>query len=205
MANICERIVTSCISVSCDNPIFQGAESTAYLFNKSQIASYTTDQTNPNIVTAITMKTYEDGDDDVAYTGVKITQLGKTPFTGTSTELVEGNVSNKFTETVQFVVGDNSPAASLILNAIANGKFVLVVPNEYEGSDSKGRFQIYGLKRGLTCSAMTRNVYDDDTDSAWSVTLSCEGTPTSALFVYHETTPGTDDTREYLESLVSCE
>lgn len=202
MSNICERLVTSCISADCNNPIFQGAESIGYLFNKSQIASVTTDPSNPNIITAITMG--EDSD-EVAYTGVKISQLGKTPFTGTSTELVEGNVSNKFTETVQFVVPDNSPASALILDAIANGKFVVIVPNEYEGSDSKGRFQVYGLKRGLTCSAMSRNVYDDDTDSAWSVTLSCEGTPTSALFVHHETTPGTDDTREYLESLVSCE
>lgn len=205
MANICEKLLAGCIGADCNNPIFAGMEAKAWIFNAREIASFTYDQTNPNLITGITMKTYEDGDDDVAYTGYTISQLGKTPFTGTNTSLVEGNVSNKFTETFNFVVPDNSPAAAMLLDNIANGKFVVVAQNQYDGSDNKGAFQVYGAKKGLVATAMERDAYSEDNDGGWAVTLTQENTPNSALFIHHETTPGTDDTESYLDSLVDCE
>lgn len=204
MSNICEKLLSACIGADCDNPIFAGMESKAWIFNKSEIASFTYDQTNPNLITGITMKTYEDGGDDVAYTGYTISQLGKTPFTGTNTTLVEGNISNKFTEVFNFVVPDNSPAAAMLLDNIANGKFVVVAQNQYDGSDKKGAFQVFGAKKGLVATAMERDAYSEDNDGGWAVTLTAENTPNSALFIEHKT--GTDvDTLEYLDSLVDCE
>ena len=204
MPNICEKLINACIGADCTNPIFAGMEPKAYIFNKSEIESFTYDQTNPNLITGITMKTYQDGSDDVAYTGYTISQLGKTPFTGTNTALVEGNVSNKFTETLNFVLPDNSPSAAMILDNLANGKFVVIAQNQYDGSDNKGAFQVYGAKKGLVCTAMERDAYSEDNDGGWAVTLTAENTPNSALFIEHKT--GTDvDTESYLDSLVDCE
>lgn len=203
MANICEKVINACIAASCDNPIFEGAEAKAYIFNKSEIASFTFEDNNPNVITAINMATYEDGSDDVNYVGYTINQLGRTPYTGTNTALVEGNIANKWTETVNFVVPDNSPLAAGILDNIGNGKFVVVIENQYDGSDGRGKYQVYGVKKGLVCTEMTRELYSDDTDSAWSITLTSENCPNSAIFVEHKT--GTDvDTKEYLDSLVDC-
>ena len=186
MANLCEKLIAGCVGADCDNPIFEGMEAKAYIFNKSEIASFTDDAStpaNPNLKTAIVMKENE----GVSYTGYTITQLGKTPFTGTNTTLAEGNVANTFTETFNFVVPDNSPTAAMLLDNIANGKFVVVAKNSYEGSDRKGQFQ----------------AYSDDNNGGWAVTLTAEKTPTSALFLEHKTND-TVDTETYLDSLVSC-
>lgn len=204
MPNICEKLINACIGADCTNPIFTGMESKAYIFNSSEIKSFTYDQTNPNLITGITMKTYEDGGNDVAYVGYTISQLGKTPFTGTNTTLVEGNVSNKFTETLNFVLPDNSPSAAMILDNLANGNFVVIAQNQFDGSDNKGAFQVYGAKKGLVCTAMERDAYSEDNDGGWAVTLTQENSPNSALFIEHKT--GTDvDTESYLDSLVDCE
>lgn len=199
---LCEKLLAGCIGASCVHPIFAGMESKAWIFNKSEVASITYDQTNPNLATDITMKTHA----DVAYTGYTISQLGKTPFTGTNTALVEGNASNKFTETFNFVVPDNSPAAAMLLDNIANGKFIVVAQNQYDGTDHQGAFQVYGAKKGLVATAMERDAYSEDNDGGWAVTLTSENTPNSALFIRHMTTGATpvDDTEAFLDSLTSC-
>lgn len=206
--NLCEKLITKCIGADCDNPIFTGLESKAYIFNKSEIASFTYDENEPNLITAITMKTYDDDGSDVSYTGYTITQLSKTPFTGTQTSMVEGDISNKFTETIQFVVPDNSPAAAEILDNLTNGKFVVIIANEFTGSDGKGKFQVYGARKGMTASAIENEKYSDTTDGGWQVTLVSENTPNSALFIQHLDTSGSspvDNTAEYLDGMCVCE
>lgn len=196
--NLCEKLLAGCIGADCDNPIFSGMESKAWIWNKSEIASFTYDTQNPNIVTDITMKEVSAGVDAVGYT---ITQLGKQPFSGTTTSMVEGNTANKFNEVFSFVVPDNSPAAAMLLDNIANGKFVVVVKNEYTGSDNKGVFQIYGAKKGLVATAMERDAYGEDTDGGWAVTLTAENTPNSAMFVYKT---DLQTTETFLDSITDC-
>lgn len=203
MSNLCEKLISACIAADCDNAPYTGMGSKAFIANKSDIASLTYSQTNPNLVTEIEMKEISAGVDAVLYT---ITQLGKTPFTGSQTEMVEGNTSNKFTETFAFVCPDNSPTSAMLLDNIANGRFVVFAPNEYTGSDNAGGWQVYGAKKGLTASAMTRDPYSDDTDGTWAVTLVSENVPNSAIFIQHMSSDSTpvDDTASYLESLADC-
>lgn len=196
--NLCEKLLAGCIGADCDNPIFSGMESKAWIFNKSEIASLTYDTQNPNIVTNITMKEVSAGVDAVGYT---ISQLGKQPFSGTNTSMVEGNTANKFNEVFSFVVPDNSPAAAMLLDNIANGKFVVVVKNEYTGSDNKGVYQIYGAKKGLVATSMERDAYGEDTDGGWAVTLTAENTPNSAMFVYKT---DLQTTETFLDSITDC-
>lgn len=199
--NLCEKLLAGCISADCANPIYTGIDSTAYIFNKSEISSFTVDAQNPNLITAITMAEVSAG---VTATGFKIQQFGKQPFTGTTTSMAEGNISNKFNAEVHFTVPDNCPNAASIIDNLANGKFVVVLVNDYEGSDGKGKYQVFGSKKGLTATAIDGDKYSEDTDGGWAVTLTEENTPMSAMFIRHETTPGTDDTKSYLDSLVSC-
>lgn len=209
MANLCEKLISACIAADCDNAPFTGMGSKAFIANKSEIASLTYSQTNPNLVTSVTMKVLEEGqgsDPDVMAVLYTITQLGKTPFTGTQTEMTEGNTSNKFTETFAFTCPDNSPTSAMLLDNIANGKFVVFAPNEYTGSDGAAGWQVYGAKKGMTASSMTRDPYSDDTDGQWAVTLVSENVPNSAIFIQHMSTDATpvDDTESYLESLADC-
>ena len=202
--NYCEKLLSKCISASCDNPIYTGIDGVAYIFNKSEIADFTIDGTHPNLVTAISMKTHQVDNNDVSYTGYKIQQFGKTPFTGTQVTMVEGNVANKFNSEVHFTVPDNCPSASEILDMLKDGKFVVVLANDYTGSDGQGKYQIFGAKKGLSCTAIENDKYSEDTDGGWAVTLTEENGPVSAMFIEHKT--NTDvDTATYLDGLVSCE
>lgn len=196
---LCEKLIKSCVAASCDNPVFAGVQSKAYIFNKSDIASVTYDQSNGNIITGFEMV-------NSAATGYAVSQLGKTPFTGTQTELVEGNFGNSFTNTVSFLVPDNSATASKdILDMLANGKFVVVMANEYTGSDDKSRWQVFGIKKGLTCTSMTCEKYSEDTNGGWAVTLTEEGAPQSGTFLYVDN-DNTDGTIAYLGTITDeCE
>lgn len=205
--NLCEKLLTSCISADCENPIYAGLEQTAFIFNRAEVdidAMEAASNKDGNLYKSIPMKTHTVADETVSYTGYKIVNLGKTPFTGSQTEMVEGNVANKFTNTFAFVVPDNSPAAAGILDNIAGGKFLVVVNNQHKGSDGKGGFQLYGVKKGLVASTMTNDKYSEETDGGWAINLIEENTPVSALFIQHTTTD-TEDTASYLEGLVDCE
>lgn len=191
--NLCEKLISSCISVDCDNAPFTGMEQTAYIFNFQHVTDYTVDPSNPNLITDLQMAEISEG---VTATGYRIINLGRTPFTGTNTGFTAGNVSNKFLETVSLVVPDTSASAAQQVDMIANGKFIVVLQNSYPGSDNTGRFQVYGLKKGLTASDITRDPYNQDNDGVFAVTLTSEGCPNSAMFLQHAT-----DTRVYLESI----
>lgn len=194
----CDKLIASSIAADCTNQIFTGVEENAWIFNKSEIEGFTyaedTDQNEiPNEITAINMASGKKG-----YT---ISQLGKTPYTGTTVELVENNFGNTWTNTVSLLVPDNSVAASKdILDQIGNGKFVVVLKNSYDGSDHISQYQVFGVKKGLSCTAMTNDKYSADTMGGWQVTLTEEGAPCSAYFLHHET-DGEDDTETYLGTI----
>ena len=208
MANLCEKLLANCIGADCDAMPVTGMDSNAWIFNKSQIASITYDENNPNLATAITMKTHEVNSSDVAYTGFKINQLGKVPFTGTQTAFNANDTFNNFTETLQFIYYDNSPSAAMSIDQIANGRFLVVVKNEFEGADGKGTYQIYGAGKALVASEISRDPYSDENIGAWVIQLQAENTSKSAVFIEHTDTSGSDpvvDTESYLDSLVDCD
>jgi len=198
---LCEKSIKGCISLDCKKPIFAGMESGAFIFNKSDITNIDYEQItvgtgteeNPNMITGITLAS--------GAVGYRIEQFGKTPYTGSNTSMVEGNAMNKFNETFNFVVSDNSEKASReLLDNLANGTFVAVVRNQYHGSDNRSEFQVYGAKKGLKAATMDNDKYAEETDGGWAVSLVSENVPTSAVFIEHKT--GTDvDTLEYLQGL----
>lgn len=187
----CDKLIAACIKADCEKPPFIGVEEKAWIFNREEWLEPTWNSSNPNIIDAINL-----ADNATGYT---VNQLGKTPYSGTTVELVEGAYGNTFTNTVQFLVPDNSATASKdILDKLAGGKFVVILANSYTGSDGQSRYQVFGAKKGMTCTAMTNDKYNADNLGGWAVTLTEEAAPASAYFLYHETQQGVDDTLDYL-------
>lgn len=206
----CDKLINACIAADCGNSVFTGVEQKAWIFNKAEIEDfvYAQDSQSHDIANKIVEFQMVSGKK-----GYTVEQLGKTPYTGTTVELAEGNFGNTWTNTVSLLVPDNSIAASKdILDQLGNGKFVVVIENSYNGSDKESKFQVFGVKKGLTCSAMTNDKYSEDSLGGWQVTLTEEGAPNSAVFLYHTTTTTeggetvvTEDTKDYLNTtLTSC-
>ncbi len=115
-----------------------------------------------------------------------------TPFNGTLIEAVVGTYKTKWNKTVAFVVLNSGPDVSHdIIDKLANGKFVIVLENVFAGADSKNKFEVYGFEQGLKLTAGSRDLYSDDTDGGWAVTLQEQNAPSSGLFLFSESETAT--------------
>lgn len=195
MSEACDYKLAQNIGASCDNPQVQGLKNKGYLVNYDDIDfdSVKRNEENSLIIEDLTLlsgkKAYS------AYVP------GKTPYTGTKAELATGTYSNKFNKTVSIVVLDSGPdVAKNIINNLANGKFVFIMENKYQGDDKKNTFEIYGFEQGLVASEITNEKYSEDTDGGWAVTLIEENAPSSGIFLFKESIKAT---RAALESLLT--
>ena len=194
MSNLCEKLLNSCIAADCANPLFAGVDSEALIANFSDIDTVSYDNDNPSIVNGITMKTEAGtGTNPVSKCFFTVQQLGNKPFEGSQTEFAEGTYGNRVTHTIQLAVVDNGPEISEnIIDKFLNGKFVVIMKNDYKHSSADNKYQIYGLSKGLKCTGLTRELWGDN-ESAWIVTLTEENAPKSGLFFY-VTNESTTDT-----------
>ena len=191
MSNLCEKTLKSCIAADCTNPLFAGVDSEALIANYSDIASYTYDYNattnptgNPSIITGITM--VEDTVDDVSTPRCFycVQQLGNQPFNGSQTEFSEGTYGNRVNHTIQLAVVDNGPAITEnIIDNLLNGKFVVILKNDYVHDNGDNKYQVFGSHKGLKCTGLTRELYGDN-ESAYIVTLQELNAPKSGMFFY---------------------
>lgn len=168
---LCEYKLNSDISNSCT--IVGGLREIGYITNKGDITGYTE---TGNTISAITLDT-----DKLMY---KIYTPTKTPFTGSNTALEESDVVNRFTNTVSFVILENDDTTAGIIDKLANGKFVVVMRNEYEGNEGASAYSVYGIERGLRASELSRDPYDDASAGGWTVTMTETGAAKSEHFFF---------------------
>ncbi|MBR6031333.1 MAG: hypothetical protein IKP36_05150 [Bacteroidaceae bacterium] len=193
--DVCDFKLAQDIAGSCTNPQVAGLKNTGYLINYDDIDwdALAKANDNPNIVETLLLLSGKR-----AY---KVVVPGNTPFTGTQAALATGTYRNKFTKTASIVVLDSGPDVSKnVIDQLANGRFVFIFENKYQGADKKNTFEIYGLEQGLAATEMTNEKYSEETDGGWAVTLEETGAPTSGLFLF-KTSIAT--TRAALESLVT--
>lgn len=191
----CDFKIAQDISASCDNPQVQGLKNIGYIMNYDDIDfdNIVKDADNEFIITTLPLKTGKR-----AY---KCYVPGKTPFTGTQAEFAEGTYRNKFNKTAAIVVLDSGPdVVKNIINPLANGLFVFVMENKYQGADKKNTFEIYGLEQGLAQSEGANAKYSDDYDGGWNVTLVENNAPSAGIFLFET---DIDTTRKALESLTT--
>lgn len=174
---LCTHLVTGDIVPSCSNPIYTGLEEIGYIINKSDIASYTM---SGNVVSAIALASGKKA--------FKIYNPGKTPFTGTQKAMVEGKVSNKFTKTVSFVLPSIGPKACDTVDGLANGEFVIILASKFNGDGTADpddcKFEIFGWHKGLKATATDNDMYSEDTDGGWAITMTEESVPMSGVYFY---------------------
>ncbi len=197
MATTCDKLLAANIAPDCANPQVAGVEADGIIINRADIDfdSCVKDETNPNIVKTLALKSGKKG--------YSIYQQGNSPFTGTNTAFTAGTYTNKFVKQVNFVVFDHSADCSHnIIDQLANGSFVVILKNKYRGSDSKSKFEIYGFEAGLKQSEGTREAYSEDTDGGWSVAMQ-ETAPTSGIFLFNTDLTTTESAIESLLTAAS--
>ena len=199
MSELCKTFIDSCIAADCSNMMYAGVAPEALLFNFDQISSA---PVTDNVISAITMKTHTVGSTETPYCAYTVQQLGNRPYDGSQTELVEGNYGNKFNHTVVLAVPDNGPSISHnIIDALANGRFMAILQNDYVHTGSNAgdnKYQVYGASKGLRASSIVRQVWGDD-ESFWIVTLVEENAPVSGIFFYDTDETTTDAAIEALK------
>lgn len=169
---LCDYLISADIAgFDCENPMVKGAKADGLIINRKDItmSGVTYDSTNPFKVTALPLATGK--------TAYDIVQGGKTPFTGTQQELVEGTYQNTITNTVQFVILNQGETTADQVFALMNGEFVVILQN------NNNTYQVFGLEVGLHASAMVRELYNDDTLAGWLVTMTEENAVKGNLFI----------------------
>ena len=194
-AELCDFRIAQDIGGSCDNPQVAGLKNTGYIMNFDDIDwdALVKSSTNSSIVETLALLANKK-----AY---KVVVPGNTPFTGTQTAMAAGTYKNKFNKTAAIVVLNSGPDVSKnIIDQLANGRFVFIFENKFQGANKDNTFEIYGLETGLAATEMTNDKYSEDTDGGWLVNLQETGAPSSGMFLF-KTSIST--TRAALESLVT--
>lgn len=191
----CDYQLAADLVADCAVKTVKGVKNHGYIMNYNDIDfdATTRDTKNPNIVTSLVMKT-----------GKKAYRMyvpGKNAYNGTKKTFSAGNYRNRFNKDVSIVILDNGPdVCHNIIDQLANGQFVIVLENKYQGADKKNTFEIYGLEAGLSATALDDDKYSDDTEGGWAATLQEENAPSSGIFLFNESLAAT---RQALESLVT--
>lgn len=199
----CDFLLQADLVAPCDGLSSSGLKNTGFIINYGDVDwdNLTRDSQNPNIVTNFILKTGKN-----AY---KVYVPGKTPYTGTNKALATGTYRNKFTKQVKLVVLSNGAAVSHdIIDQLANGRFVVILENDFQGATKDNTFEFYGLELGCAATEMSDDKYSEDTDGGWAVTLEETNAPTSGIFYLKEATQSAsaiEVTRAALEALLPTE
>lgn len=191
--NLCDTLIKTDIASYCGG-ITKGADSEGVMLNRSEIDFDASELNDDGSIKSIVLKSGAKGN--------KVMQPGNQPWNGTQTSMNDGTYLNTFVHDVSLVVLANDATVSNdIIDKIANGEFVVVLKKKNEGTDkdkANGRYQVYGWDSGLRASAATSELYSDDTNGGWAVTLHEEGALKSARFLVGDTKQATTAAYEAL-------
>lgn len=146
MAN-CSNLITAAIANDCGKQPVSGAEISFWVLNRSEIATITED-TNPALITAITMATGKQAYKFVA---------GKRELNAGYDLVASENFPDVFAHYASF-----QPWAkdSDTLAALKDMNDVVVIV-EANGVQQEGKFEIYGLHNGLHKTSASKRVNDN--------------------------------------------
>ena len=196
MANLCNSLIATDIQADCSNLGIKGLEPDGKIINRADIdfANCVMDNgnpANPNIIKTLVLKTGKSAYD--------VAQMGNTPFTGLVSNLNVGTYINTWTTDIPIAILANDPVvAHKIIDALANGEFVLILKNKNRGTGGNAKYQVFGYAQGCRASAGTRDAYSEDVEGGWLVTLQEANHPKSAMFLYDTDEATTDAAYEAL-------
>lgn len=157
---VCANI-TAGVALSCSNQLIGGANDRLILINYDEIASYTKNLTNPQIIEVITMVAGKTG---YAFEGK---QQSVEPLQA----LVKTRYATSYDHQVTFKVFDATPDTKEQLEKLVQGKVVAIVENNYKGATGNAAFELYGADAGLYVETLERAVGDTEVLGAFNVVL----------------------------------
>ena len=157
----CDNILQS-IALDCDNPLVGGVNDRLILFKLANIATVTYDNSNPLLVTGITLETLSPVEPAISIEG-------KYYSNDVKGALVKNDYSKNFDHEVLFRVFTNSSDVKLAIQYLVDEKVVAIVQNNFKATDSK--YEIYGLGNGLEIEELTWDKSDTATNGAYIIRL----------------------------------
>lgn len=135
----------------CDFPLVGGADDRLYLYNFSEIAGYTLNATNKEIVEAITMVALKKG---FSYDGQNYSTQPRWRY-------VEGPFAGAFEHEVEFLVFNYTGAIKKELLALSKAKLVAVTLSNFRGDDGDAAYHIFGSQAGMKVVEMEQDFNSD--------------------------------------------
>ena len=148
-------------TVSCSDPLAVGIEQRLFLANLEDIALFTFDGTNTNMVTAITM---ESGKKFFEFEGLK-------QSISTQSEYLPRPYSVGYKHQCDFSVFDVSAEQRRNLEAMAFQPQVAIAYGPNDSSLGNGAFEILGINAGLEIITNIRIPADNETGGAYRIQL----------------------------------
>lgn len=148
---------------NCDETLTGGVRDRLVLFNIDDIDDYDYNISNPQIIEAINLVT------SPATRGYVFE--GQNNSIDDSSALVKGKYSVGYSHQIVFRIFGNGPEIKKQLEALAKGKTVAVIQNNFHGSTGSAAFELKGKEQGLEVTVMETNKSDADTQGAYVVTL----------------------------------
>ena len=147
--------------VSCSDPLAVGIEQRLFLANLEDVASFTFDSTDSNMVTAITMET---GKTFFEFEGLK-------QSISCQSEFVPKPFSTAYRHQIDFSCFDVSASQRRNLEAMVFQPQVAITFGPNDSSLGNGAFEIHGINAGLEVVTNIRIPADNETGGAYRVQL----------------------------------
>ena len=176
MPTNCNFGIAADILKDCSAPPTAGVEAVAYAFNRSDIDSVTYDQSNPRLVTAITLASKAK-----AY---KIENFKKEIDAGFDLVTSDTNI-DKFNQYVKFEAWGIDSNTVKALDELSD--LVIIVERKNKGAGGNGAFQIYGLLTGLYKSSDTMRANTASGKRIIELTNQAEEESTVSYHVFFDT------------------
>lgn len=189
MASNCNFGIAADILKDCSAPPTAGTEMVAYAINRRDIVGVTYDQSNPRLVTAITL-----APGAKAY---KIENFKKEIDAGFDIVTSDTNI-DKFNQYVKFEAWGIDSDTVKALDELSD--LVIIVERKNKGADGNGAFQIYGLLTGLYKSSDTMRANTASGKRIIELTNQAEEESTVSYHVFFDTDYAT--TKAKVEALL---
>lgn len=163
----------------------QGYEQVGYIFNRKDIdfASVKKGWKNESGTVEIPNTVITNLEMVAGKKGYKINQL-KRAFADTTVSLATGDYRNGFTQQVSFNIYDHSPEVAKLVNALANGEYVIILEQKDKGEDGINSYRVFGYENGLTATAIDQDNYSDTLANGWSIQMQEQNTSGSEYFLF---------------------
>lgn len=158
---VCDKITAS-ISPDCNNELIAGVNDRIWIINYDDVSSLTRNSTYNEIIEAIVLNS---GTNAYTYTGKNFSNQPQTT-------LVEEEYSSAFEHRIEYRIFADGDAVKRQLKEKKHGKFMVVVQNQFQGSNGDNAFTLYGGRNGLKLRECEQLKGNNPSLGSWRLVMS---------------------------------